>query len=95
MLLKLDRNKMRCVLLCDTQTGSAFGGYTVMVGKHALCYTITVGKHALCYTINVFYSKIHTAGAKFTVSLSSSRYECYTEENHKERKCNAQVTNLQ
>jgi len=39
MLLKLDRNKMRCVLLCDTQTGSAFGGYTVMVGKHALCAT--------------------------------------------------------
>jgi hypothetical protein len=48
--------------------------------------------------INVFYSKIHAAGAlkhQFTVSLSSSGYECYTEENLIERKCNDQVTNSQ
>jgi len=41
---------------------------------------------------------MHAAGAlkhQFTVSVSSSGYERYTEENLKERKYSTQVTNLQ
>jgi hypothetical protein len=64
----------------------------------AVCgYTTTVGKHAVLQ-INVFYSKMNAAGAfkhQFTVSARSRGYEHYTEENLKERKYNAQVTNLQ